>query len=266
MVDKSISAYIYKAVELMLSAVVRFALERGLRYPQVETLLRRALVGAASGIASTTKPMSVSTLAVLTGLQRKQVKEAQGDAAESGESILTKVVGTWQQHPEFSRNGEPKPLTASGTSSEFFELVASITSDVSPYTVLNALESSKLIRREGERVVLQSSVHLSTSEAEGLEFLAHDFNDLVRSVDENLQSRSAPPHLHLTTVYENISVDALPELREWVLAEGTKFHEKLRVKLAQFDKDTNPTLYQKRGGGRLMVCSFSHSLAEPENQ
>ena len=77
------------------------------------------------------------------------------------------------------------------------------------------------------------------------------------AVEENIFSAPTTPNLHITTEYDNICKQDIPKLREWLLEQGTLFHEKVRRYLARFDKDANQRLYNKPGGVRVMIGSFS---------
>lgn len=269
--NKSIKQSFIEAIERMLQSVVSFALSRSILYPELETALRRAAISVVNDRikenALEEGKQSISAIAVMTGLQRKQVKDCLSEALpQQNETILTKVIGQWCTHPDFcSAPNKPSPLSTLGTESEFFHLVSSLTSDVSPYSVLKAMEQSGIVLRKGNKVHLKVQSNITTDAVKALEFMSLDFYDLVQAVSENIQGDAESPNLHATTVYDNVCVDALPELREWILLEGSKFHEELRKKISQFDKDANPTLHKKHGGARVVVTAFSR-VELPKNQ
>lgn len=250
----------------MLLTVARLCISRAVLCREAELLLRRAFLEASQEFLNAGQLNSISKLSVLTGLQRRQVKQLLDSSAiaQTTTNLLTRVVGTWAQSSNYQdANGTPRPLSCEGEDSEFFELVESITQDVSPYTVLFALEHSKIISRIGQNVTLKVNAFVPTEdEVGGLDMLAEDISDLCSAVNENLELTDSTPHLHLTTVYDNITEEASSELREWILKRGTEFQQEVRTHLSKLDKDFNPTLHAKKGGVRVAVCTFSHISTE----
>ena len=86
--------------------------------------------------------------------------------------------------------------------------------------------------------------------------LAHDMNELICSVEQNVFEAPEVPNLHLSTTYDNISEEAFPEIRKWVVDEGSRFHRRVREYLAKFDKDVDPQIKGK-SNKKISVCSFS---------
>ena len=94
--------------------------------------------------------------------------------------------------------------------------------------------------------------------------LAQDADFLLRAVEKNIFAEPNIPNLHISTVFDNICQENMPEIQEWLLDKGTAFHEEARAYLAKFDKDANPRLYDKQGGGKVAVCAFA-LVESPKN-
>ncbi len=204
--------------------------------------------------------VSTSRLAVMTGVHRKDVvRLGKGETKKRlpGDT-LARVVGQWRNDPRFSRkNGHPRPLDLGGGSGEFAELVLSVSKELNPYTILFELERLKLINREGNTVALLANEYIPKKRPlESLRLVSADYEDILNAAEENVFEEPKVPNLHLTTRYDNVAIESLPTIRRWLMAEGAKLHQRARTYLAKHDKDLNPRLDKKAGGGRVVLGSF----------
>jgi hypothetical protein len=85
--------------------------------------------------------------------------------------------------------------------------------------------------------------------------LAQDLSDLTAAVEYNILEGSEVPNLHARTEFDNVFQDSIPQIREWILKEGSAFHKKAREYLASFDADLNPHI-RKGSGCRVVLTSF----------
>jgi hypothetical protein len=99
---------------------------------------------------------------------------------------------------------------------------------------------------------------------EGLQMIAEDSSDLVRAIDENVREVQEEPNLHLKTEFTSIEDKKLPEIRRWLLQEGSQFHKRVRDYLSEADADLNPTLDPEACTTRVAYGSFS--ITEEANQ
>ncbi len=246
----------------LLKPFVRFCLRRDMRIQDMIDVLKFAMLHVAEEkLDLSGDKANISRLSVLTGLQRKEIRRLSSvDIKKSNPDLLTKIIGQWQSNNQFlTKDKKPRALTVTGNDSEFFELVKSVSVDVSPYTVLFGLEKSGAVKRSDSKVTLLTPVYISSADEESsLTLLAEDTGDLVSAVEENIFEKPDVPNLHLSTVYDNITEEKADELREWILDQGTSFQEKIRNHLSKFDKDANPRLFKKEGGVRIAVGTFSY--------
>jgi hypothetical protein len=121
---------------------------------------------------------------------------------------------------------------------------------VSPYTVSFELERLGMISKTKDgKVKLTTRVFVPKGDSSAiLNMLAEDMDDLIVAV---------LPNHHLKTEYHNLPDQALIEIKQWCMKEGSAFHERARNFLSRFDRDLNPNLASGTGRHRVVVGSFS---------
>ena len=254
----------------LLKPIAHFCLRRGIKIQFVYNALKASFYEAASKELSDNQgSASVSKIAAMTGLQRRDVnKIAKQDIEELHSSnILTKILGQWHQDKRFlDGKGKPKTLSCEGADSEFAKLVTSVSQDLNPYTILFELERIKAVKKVDQKVELTSSTFLpAINLEEALELLTRDSANLVYAVEENIFSKTEIPNLHITTEYDNVSKDAADDLRRLLLEKGAEFHAKAREILSKYDKDLNPSLFEKEGGTKVVLSTFSRVI-DPKDE
>ena len=255
----------------LLMPLGRICIRHGLKIQDVLDVLKKVLVIAArEELTKRGEKGSVSRVAVMTGLQRRDVMridEMPEVVPETGD-LLTKVIGHWQQSPKFTTQaGKPRVLTYEGAESEFVQLVRSVSQDLNSYTVLFELERIGAIAKSPRGVRLTRRAYEPGQELEeGLRLLARDSNYFIQGVEENLFDNPATPNLHISTEYDNVCIEDVPKIRYWFLEQGALFHAKARRFISQFDKDLNPKLYKKEGGAKVVFGSFSMTQDPAKNR
>jgi hypothetical protein len=173
--------------------------------------------------------------------------------------VITKVVGQWRQDKRFTtKAGQPRVLSFGEISSQFHELVGTVSQDLNPGTVLFELLRVKAVEetKTGLRLTVQSYVPKGDVVA-GFSILANDTDDLTRAVEENVLGNDEVPHLHARTVYDSVRADALPEIKLWLLKEGHQFHGRVREYVSSFDQDINPDATYSGKKSTIVVGSYS---------
>lgn len=247
-----------------LKPIARLCLGRGIKVQQFFDAAKHAFIAAAEEEVERleTKP-SVSRIAAMTGLQRKEIKRLQDSGAYENSSVahfLLRVLGLWSQDRTYRdpQTGSPRPLSLAPEKNEFAQLVASVSTDLSPYTALFELERLGAIKKgEGKVYLLSASLQISNDAQEGLRLLSEDIAYLVSCVSQNIDSRSTVPNLHARTQYDNISPNATEEIRRWLLERGASFHAEVRAYLSRFDRDLNPALDTSPRRVTVTVGAFS---------
>jgi hypothetical protein len=245
----------------LLRPAVRFALRRGVKVRALVHELKNLLVEEAHReLARTSNGATVSKLAVMTGLQRRDVQRVTASLSEPAQhlDLMTRIIGAWSTDHRFSRSSKPSELSLEGADSDFAQLVKSVSMDLNPATVLFELERLRLVERKGDLLrLLWNSYQISGDIDDAYLLLQRDIHALVEGVDTNILQTSAIPNLHISTRFDNVSTEAVPHIREWLLKKGAAFHAEVREFVGSFDKDINPTRYAERGGVAVTIGSFS---------
>lgn len=248
----------------MLKPAIRFCLRRSLHVQDVIESVKVTFIEAACDeLSMRGQQVNVSRLAAMTGMHRRDVMRIHREESvkEEPQGLVSRVIGQWQQDPRFNtKYGKPRVLSFEGEGNDFQRLVGLVSHDLHPGTVLFELERIGAVRRSraGLRLVARAYVPKGNAK-EGYDMLASDAADLMSAVEQNLFEESNVPNLHAKTEYDNISTDAIPQIREWLLREGSALHQRARNFLAAYDRDINPAA--RSGGARVVLGTFSLAAA-----
>jgi len=245
-----------------LTPLARLCLRRGVKVQSFLEAAKRAFVeGAETELRELGSKPSVSRIAAMTGLQRKDIKRLHTDPESSPtvSHFLSRVLGRWVTDPDFcDPAGAPRQLSLAGNDDEFARLVTSVSTDLSPYTALFELERLGAVKRDNGTVrLITPSLEISRDDHAGLRLLSDDIKHLTACVSANLTRESAVPNLHARTQYDNIAPSAVADIKRWILERGAEFHRDVRAYLARFDRDLNPTLDTNPARVTVTVGAFS---------
>ena len=248
----------------MLRPMAKFCLRNS---TGVQELLEAAkhvfILVASSEMECRGEKVNVSRLSLMTGIHRRDVIRIykEGESKESPQGVAIRVIGQWSQDKRYlTAGGKPRTLGFEGEENQFRELVENTSKDINPGTVLFELERIGAVEKTSRGLKLKQSFYKADStNLEGFRIMSRDAEDLLSAVDENIHVVEDLPNLHVRTEFDNISKEALPEIRQWILNEGSKYHKKIRSYLASFDKDINPKT-GGTGGVRVVVGSFSRTV------
>lgn len=135
LLKKENNDFITKALQGLASICVR----KGLRLQDVLEPIKEAFVKASQEeLLRLQQPVNTSRLAAMTGLQRRDIQRLLKGEAPGSEAIsfFAKLINAWTSDKNYSSKGKPKILNCEGASSEFAQLVASVSRDMNSYTAL----------------------------------------------------------------------------------------------------------------------------------
>lgn len=247
----------------LLTPAVRLALRYGIQLNEIIEVLKSAMVESAQqSLTSSGEAVSASRISAMTGVHRKDIARlsAPSKSGPAPVSLISRVMAQWQHGARFvTKSGKPRTLGCEGRDSEFSQLVASVNGgDLSGYAVLFEMERRGIVtRRNGTVRLAWRDYAPSDNLKEQLEQWGDDSIDLGQAVEENLFDQSSVKHHHLKTSFDSIPESDLPRIREWVMREGSLFHQKVRRFLAMFDQDISPQRSKDAPRVRVAVGSFS---------
>lgn len=259
--DMITKADLESALLELLRPVVRLCVRYGVKFDQVESVTKDLFVQESSLYLTGAKAThSVSKISVMTGLQRPVVKARLANKPTARkQNLLSKVIGAWASNRPFcTSRGAPRVLQIEGKKSEFSRLVLSVSQSLNPYTVLFELERAKLIERSAKGVrLLAESFNANFDVEQSLQYLAGDIARLAQTVEHNINQPSTALNHHITTEYDNIPMDVVPQIRQILLVEGEKLHKNLRKILGSFDRD-HAGIGSSAASTKVSFCSFSN--------
>ncbi|MHB8763757.1 MAG: DUF6502 family protein [Deferrisomatales bacterium] len=255
----------------LLQPLVRVLLRHGISYGEFAELAKWVYVDRAyRELAIPGRKPSYSRASLLTGLSRKEVVRVHGSAYPSTEAAerygrAARIVSAWVREPEFhDPDGELAVLRAEGPGASFAELVRRFGGDVPTRAVLDELERVGTVERTpggGVRLLTRAYVP-AESEGEKLQILGSDVADLIAAIDHNITAAPAEAFFQRKVAYDNLSAEAMPEVRRTVAKKGQALLEQLDRELSKRDRDTNPEV-QGTGRRRAMVGVYYYETDCP---
>ncbi|MCB0358364.1 MAG: hypothetical protein KDD44_01965 [Bdellovibrionales bacterium] len=249
-------------LRLMLRPIARFCLRNSFTIQDLTALLKEALIEESQReLFEADADPNISRISAMTGIHRKDVRRLvrfEGHARSKG-GLITRVIGQWLEDPDFTaKGGAPRTLSCLGDDSEFHSMVRRVSVDLNPYTVLAELERVGAVERDEGTIRLRERMYIPKGNPEEFfKILAADTDDLIQALEHNVFSGDDVPHLHLRTFYDNVLPSKVPQIKRWLLREGSLFHQKVSRYLAKYDRDVNPKLREEPGSARVAVGAFS---------
>jgi hypothetical protein len=137
---ENLKAHVIATVKSLMKPIIMLLLRNGVTYKEFALLCKSIFVEAAAqdyGIRG--RPTNVSRIAVLTGIDRKEVKRIKdmlqenvmAIEAQSSQDRITRLLTAWHRDPEFcSEDGQPRILPIEGERGSFQSLVRRFGGDV----------------------------------------------------------------------------------------------------------------------------------------
>ena len=256
----------------IFSPPIRLCLKNGVRFQELLVAVKSSLVMEARSLLTREGiPHNPTKISVMTGLQRPDVsKHSDVRSITPKPSAVSQVISTWMYGKRFTnKQGKPRVLSASGKDSEFSRLVAAVSKELSPYTVLFEMERAGLIEHTDDGVRLVTSVQFVSNDLEkGLEILGEDLSDLTDAVCQNLTS-SPPKNLHIRIDYDNIPTESLSSLKTEMFRKVQKCLIEVQELIRHYDRDTSQGAQEilkdptTRSRISLTVFSFDEVIEDP---
>jgi hypothetical protein len=246
------------ATRALLVPLVRMFLRNGKAARSLYDLIKQVYVDLAKeefGING--KKATVSRIAILTGLTRKEVQtlltqRADGDDAITEEyNRAARVIAGWLRDSKFSDGrGHPVPLPLHGKRRSFAALVKAYSGDIPVRAMLDELlHVGAVAQLKNGNICLRARGYIpQKSTTEKLHILGTDTADLIATIDHNVHMAPHQPRFQRKVMYDNIPTEAAQEFRAIAAARGQELLEAMDRWLSNRDRDANPT---SKGTGRV---------------
>lgn len=231
--DAALAAALRVAVPL-----VTLLLREGVTYGRFANALKTTFLEAAPDVlAASGARMTDSSIATLTGVHRKDVREwrSVGQPLAQGRtlSVAMAVFTRWMTDPAYcDRRGRPRVLDRVGTVGSFEALASEISSDVHAHTLLQELVRLGVVRRVeprakggSERVELCMAAFVPSKDAaDMLHLLSDNVGDHLAAAVHNVLA-SGTPMLEQSVFADNLtpaSVDAIGALARGIWSKALR--------------------------------------------
>ena len=254
-------------LQKVLRALIRTLLRNGLAYGEFDQIARKCYVDVAyQHFSPAEKKQTVSNVAILTGLNRKEVKKLH--ELDTGQPELKnrpynrniRVIGGWINDRDYLRaDGSPKDLEYEGESS-FCSLVRKYSGDIPVVAMQKSLlKSGNIIIDADNRVRLLSHAYLPSDDPEEkLSILGIDTCELIETINHNITAQKDNLHFQRKASNHKIEIAALPTIKQFVQRKGQTFLEEVDLYLSQYESEDAETV-------ELSVSVFYHEPT-PDNQ
>lgn len=228
----------------ILTSLIRTLVRNGMSYGEFDQITRKCFVDVAfTDFAEPNKKQTVSNVAILTGLNRKEVKRlleldsGDSEAVTQQYNRAVRVLSGWINDPRFLRkDGIPRDLDYDGEGS-FAELVKDFSGDMPVAAMQKVLRTSGNIQFiDGGKVRLLSHAYLPSDEpAEKLAILGTDTSQLIETIDYNLTADEKDLRFQRKASNPKVAPDAVPEIKQFLRRKGQAFLEEVDLYFSQHE-------------------------------
>ncbi len=275
MTDAAPHSSLTHALYRVLKPLVRLLLRHGVPYSVFADIARHLYVDVAKNEFSLdNRKTSVSRVAILTGINRRDVKKLEDQPNPLAHNELreynraARVVGGWARDAQYrDQDGQPRSLAFEGATS-FSELVKRHGGDVPARAMLDELQRAGVIQQDAHGMLsLISRDYLPQNAEEKMRIASTVACDLLTTLDYNLPLENQDKRPQRSLCYTNIPQEALPELRRRSREQLQEFLQQTNHWFAQADRDVNEQL---QGTGRfragISLFYFEEPLDEPSTE
>ncbi len=225
----------------LLYPLVRVLLRNGVSYGVFAELARKSYVDVAfKEFAEKGRKQTISRVAALTGLTRKEVKrlteleQAGDESTHQRFNRAVRVISGWLNDDRFhDTQGKPTDLPVEGDNS-FAMLVREYSGDVPTQAMLSVLQAAGSVERTADRVSLIKHAYVpGAAPLEKIGILGTDTHELIDTIDHNLQTESDELRFQRKVAYVDVSRHAAQIFKARSSEKAQALLEELNVWLAE---------------------------------
>jgi len=256
----------------ILHPIVRVLLRHGLSHTEFSELARKAYVDVAfKDFRIEGRKQTVSRVAVLTGLSRKEVVRLQyiADAAPLTEkgplNRAARVITGWTIDPEFrDAQGQPLPLPSTGEGASFATLIKRYSGDITAGAILDELVHVGAVELKDELLFLRTQAYVPRkSELEKLKIMGICAADFLNTIEHNVSTSDDDARFQRAVIYPDLPREVVDEFKVLSAEKANALLLELNQWLA--DKARAPAkrpLFSARIKTGLGIYFFEDNIAE----
>ncbi len=221
---------------IVLEPIVRLMLMVGVTWKEFCEVAKAKFVAAATeeyGIRG--RPTNASRVAILTGIDRREVRRLRSQADEAPakgyQSRASQLLSAWHHEPDFlDADGQPATLAIEGDGNTFTELMRRVAPGLPVVAMIKELKGAGAIEElpDGHlRPLNRTYVPVGTS-AERLRLWTSAISDFSNTIEHNFaRDEDEPARFERRALSLCIDRNALPEFRQLLEAEGQALLERI---------------------------------------
>ena len=234
-----------QAARRILRPLVRILLRNGIPSNALTELVRQTYVDVADEeFAIEGKRQTIARIAVVTGLNRKEVSRLRGNAPldhadEEWRNRAAHVLASWLRDSEFlDRKRDPLDLALDGESPSFTDLVRKYSGDMYPRSIADELLRLGAIEEIDGKLRMTNRGYVPGADPERIiEILGLDASEFIETVDHNLTAASDDDRLlQLKVLSDNVPAEHLREFNAYSTRLSRSVLEELARWLSERDK------------------------------
>lgn len=221
---------------IVLEPVIRLMLRAGVTWKEFSELSKSTFVKVATadfGIRG--RPTNVSRVAILTGLDRREVRklrDAVSDTPAQGyQSKASQLLSTWHHHADFlDAEGNAAALLIDGEGASFTELMRRVAPALPVVAMIKELKSAGAIEELPDgRLRPLTRVYVPVElPAERLRLWASVLSDVANTIEHNFtRADDTPARFERRALSLKVARSALPEFRQLLEREGQGLLERM---------------------------------------
>jgi hypothetical protein len=244
-----------------LEPLIRLLLKSGITWRELAELAKEKFVQVATqefGIKG--RPTNASRVAILTGLDRREVRKLRITMQKPVPGTVgyvskpTLLLGGWHHDPDFlNPDGSPRDLAREGEAAAFDELVRRYAPGIPPVALIKELKSAEAVIEVDGRLRVLKRVYLpkqlDAAQARLWGSILHDFSV---TLGHNLtHGNTTPARFERRAINVRVDERSIPAFREFLEREGQQLLERIDDWLSTHEIDESRDLTDKRRGIRL---------------
>lgn len=260
-----------RALDAVLQPLAQLCVAKGVPVPAVEERVRQAFVDAARASCTGANPQRLnSRISALTGLTRREVTRIQSNtdpARPANRSAVSELFTHWVSLPAYQDEQGPKPLARVGPAPSFDTLAQSITRDVHPRSLLEALCRLGLAEHDSDtdqvRLLMDAFVPRDQW-AQMLAYLGDNVGDHLRAAVANVLGQGHE-HFEQALFADELSAQSLQQARQLITKQWRRLMTDMAPQLESLMKADALAGRPKDQSLRVGLYSWTQAMSSKTN-